>query len=330
MDANQLQLEFFNHLKSSLPPHISIADELCDLLNISADSAYRRIRGEKPLTLAELKIVCQKFHLSIDHLLHLEDESVLFQAPGLNGVSEGLTEYLKGMLRQFKYFNSFNVREMHYLCKDITFWYFYLFPEMSAFKSFFWTKNIHNDPELVHKKFSLNEYPFRDCFEIGQQILQEYNKMPSVEIWNLESIHSTINQVSYYKYAGIFKTQEDIDAVIESFHRMLNHLEAQAEKGVKFLPGATDLGYRAPIQYYVNELILGNNTMLLTLNDKRLSVVTHSVLSYLMTTDKRFADKTLATFNALSSSSTLISKTGEKDRNRFFNSMHDKVDALKK
>jgi len=56
MEATELQQIFFNHLKSALPAHVSIADELCDLLGISADSAYRRLRGEKPLTLYELKL----------------------------------------------------------------------------------------------------------------------------------------------------------------------------------------------------------------------------------------------------------------------------------
>ncbi|MGZ3951847.1 MAG: helix-turn-helix domain-containing protein, partial [Flavisolibacter sp.] len=55
-----LQQQLFNYIKDS-QPHISLADELCDLLEISYDSAYRRIRGEKPLTLLELKALCEKY-----------------------------------------------------------------------------------------------------------------------------------------------------------------------------------------------------------------------------------------------------------------------------
>jgi len=35
-------------------------------------------------------------------------------------------------------------------------------------------------------------------------------------------------------------------------------------------------------------------------------------------------------FNTLLSRSTLISATGEKERNRFFNAMRDRVNSLKK
>lgn len=330
METSELQQQLFSHLKENLPPHLSLVDELCDLLDLSADSVYRRIRGEKPITLNELKRICEHYHLSIDQLLQLQNESVLFMAPGMNGKALSHLDYLKGMMAQFRYFNSFKSREMQYLCKDIPFWYFYLYPEMAAFKTFFWSKTIHNDPQLTHKQFSLKDFPYTECYELGQQILEAYNQLPSVELWNLESIHSTINQVSYYKDAGIFKTREDQEAVIHAFHQTLDHLHLQAEEGVKFKPGANDLGHRASLQFYVNELILGNNTILLTLDEKRISMVTYSVLSYLITRDDRFSHKAFSGFNTLLNRSALISRTGEKERNRFFNALRDKVNSLNK
>ena len=330
MEKNEVQQQLFSYLKDNLPPHLSIVDELCDLLGLSADSVYRRIRGEKPITLTELKKICDHFHLSLDQFLHLHSESVLFQAPGMNGDTGEHIDYMKGLLAQFRLFNSFKIREMQYLCKDVLYCYFYLFPEMAAFKTFFWSRTINNHPDLGNKQFSLAEYPFEDCFKAGQQILMEFNLIPSVELWNLESIHSTINQVAYYRDAGIFKNAEDFNAVVNSFQQMLDHLQLQAERGVKFLPGATDLGYKAPIQFYINELILGSNTILLRLDNQRISMITYNVLKYLITRDDRFADQAFTNFTTLLSRSTLISKTGEKDRSRFFNTLREKVNSLKK
>lgn len=330
METTQLQQQLFRHLKESLPSHLSLVDELCQLLDLSADSVYRRIRGEKPVTLIELKQICEHYHLSLDQLLQLKNDSVLFQAPGIMHRSIPFADHMKGMLEQFKYFNSFKQGEIYYLCKDAPFWYFYLFPHMAAFKTFFWSKTINNEPTLVDQSFSLEEYPFEECFAIGQQILEEHSRMNTVELWNLESIHSSINQIAYYRDAGIFRDKKDLIAVVESFIQMLDHLQAQAVKGVKFMPGATDVAYRGPIQFYVNELILGNNTILLNLDDKKLSMITYSVFSYLITQDVRFATKAFDTFNTLLSRSTLVSRSGEKDRNRFFNTLRDKVNQLKK
>jgi BetR domain len=330
METKELQQELFRSLKETLPAHLSLVDELCNLLNLSADSVYRRIRGEKPIALTELKQICEHYHISIDQLLQLKNDSVLFQAPGIMNGATPFVEHMKGMLAQFKYFNSFKQGEIYYLCKDAPFWYFYLFPEMAAFKTFFWSKTINNEPAFADKSFSLAEFSFEDCFAIGRQILEEHSRMNTVELWNLESIHSSINQIAYYRDAGIFRSREDLIAVVDSFIQMADHLQAQAVQGVKFMPGATDLTHKGPIQFYVNELILGNNTILLNLDDKKVSMITYSVFSYLITRDERFAAKSFDTFNTLLSRSTLVSKSGEKDRNRFFNALRDKVHALRK
>ena len=88
METNQLQQELFSYLKTQLPPHLSLVDELGDLLDLSPDSVYRRIRGEKPITLNELKRICEKYNLSIDQMLKLENESVLFKS--LSGSKLGI------------------------------------------------------------------------------------------------------------------------------------------------------------------------------------------------------------------------------------------------
>lgn len=201
---------------------------------------------------------------------------------------------------------------------------------MAAFKTFFWAKTIHNDASLNGKQFSLKDDPFADCFEIGQQILKEYKKIPTVDLFNLESINSTNNQLSYYKEAGIFKSKDDFIAVTASLHKMLDHLQLQAEKGFKFMPGAADVSMAAPVKFYINELILGNNTYILELDGKWISTVTYGVLSFMTTQDPRFSQKAFESFNALLSRATLVSGTGEKDRNKFFNAYRDKVETLRR
>jgi BetR domain len=330
METGQLQQELFKHLKERLPSHISLVDELCNLLDLSADSVYRRIRGEKPITLDELKQICEHYSLSLDQLLQLQNDSVLFRAPGLTNKFVPFVEYMKGVLEQFKYFTSFAKSEIHYLCKDTPFWYFYLFPEMAAFKTFFWAKTINNEPGLANKLFCLEEFPYEDCFAIGKKILEEHSKMNTIELWNVESIHSSINQVAYYRDAGLFRNKQDLIAVVDSFIRMLDHLQEQASKGFKFMPGSPNNSSKGTLEFYINELILGNNTILLVLDGNKSSMITYSIFHYLVTQDERFVAKASDTFNNLLSRATLVSKTGEKDRNRFFNTLRDKVNELRK
>jgi len=329
MHSIDLQQTIFTHLKENLPPHLSLVDELCELLELGSDSVYRRIRGEKLITLAELKKICEHYRLSIDQLLQLQNESAFFDAPGINAPPVHFSDYLKDILQKFRQFNTFKRTSIQYFCKDIPVWYFYLFPELAAFKTFFWSKTFHNQPELSNKIFSLEEYPYYECFLLGQQILEEQNRIPCEELWNLESINSTINQIAYYKSMGNFKYNDDFLAVVNSFQKTLDHLQLQAEHGVKFIAGASDVSYKAPIKLYVHELIMGNNTMLLNLDDRKLVMITYGVFNYLFTSDPRFTRMITAMFDTLFTRSTLISKTDERARTQFFNVLREKVNVLR-
>ena len=58
MSTSELQIQIFQHIKAKLPSHISLVDELAQVMDVSTDSAYRRIRGEKPISLEEIFFSC--------------------------------------------------------------------------------------------------------------------------------------------------------------------------------------------------------------------------------------------------------------------------------
>lgn len=322
-----LQQVFFATLKNAVPPNISMVDEIAEILNIGYDSVYRRIRGEKPITLGELKVLCDHFHISLDQVLQLNNDSVVFQAPGINN-NVDFTGYLNGILTEFKHFNSFDNKEMFYLSKDLPMWHFFLFPEIAAFKVFCWLKTIQNHPEYQHKLFSLEKFSFHDFYKTGQQILGEYNKIPSLELWGYETFNSTFNQIQYYRDAQLFENQNDLELVLDSLKKMLNHLKDEAEDGAKYLPGNSAVSGSASHKVYINEVLLGNNTILLSLDGQQYCYINYNGLNYFKTKDVRFTTRSMQHFNTLVSRSTHISGTGEKYRNKYFGWLEDKVNKL--
>src|SRR5690606_36763655 len=133
MESLPLQQAFFNTIKLTKPAHISMVDSIAETINISYDSVYRRIRGEKPLSMAEIKILCDHFHISLDQVLQLENDNVVFHAPAINNNHNvAFAAYLSGILTQFNAFNSFDIRCMRHLCKDLPIWHFYSYPVIVA------------------------------------------------------------------------------------------------------------------------------------------------------------------------------------------------------
>ena len=325
--TTDLQQQLFNFIRNS-QPHISLADELCDLLDISHDSAYRRIRGEKPLTLSELKLVCEKYNLALDHVLQLNSNTVVFRTSDQSGEVRDLKTYLEGILQQVKYFNSFQKQEMLILAKDFAVFQFFLVPEIAAFKCFFWMRHILLDERLSNVKFSARSFPFPDILELSRQLTKGYSQMDSVELWNEETVRSTLRQIRYYRDAGLFETKEDADIIFRAFDELLDHLQHMAEQGTKSMKGESDLAKKGSFQLFVNEIILGNNTYILKLDGQLHTYINYAVLKYISTQDPRFCDNIHRSFQNLLSRSTLVSKVGEKDRHHFFNLLRQEAYRL--
>ena len=330
MTDNNLQKELFNHIRDTLPAHISMVDTIAELLDISYDSVYRRIRGEKPVPLEEVKLLCDHFHLSLDQVLQLHTDKVLFTDTEADKPISNFNQYLDGLIQLLQHFNSHSKKEMFYLSKDVPVFYFFYFPEIAAFKSFFWCRSILNEPGFKEQQFSIRKFDGKQYFEQGRQILKEYNQLPSAELWNYESINSTILQIEYYRDAGIFETKEDLAAVVNSFDDMLQHLQKQAEKGKKFFPGTDDTSEGSALRFYINEIILGNNNIIVDLDGKKTAFINSTVLKYISTTDRKFTEKMYNNFQNLMSRSVMISEAGERERVKFFNGLRERVQGCRR
>ena len=96
------QTSFFQHVKSQLPPHKALVDEVADVLGISNDSAYRRIRGEKAVDLNELQKLAAYFKVSLDQLLNLQSDALIFTGKPQTHSATTLEGWLTNMLGQLQ------------------------------------------------------------------------------------------------------------------------------------------------------------------------------------------------------------------------------------
>lgn len=326
MEQPGVQQVFFQHIKSNLASHLSLVDEIAELLNISNDSAYRRIRGEKPLTFEEINVLCSHYHISMDQLFHLKNDSFLFSGPLANNDNFGFDMYLEHIFNQMNYFNSFEKREFYYLSKDIFLIHSFGFHELTVFKIFFWMKTILNYPFNGNDLFVLDS--LRDSvYKIASKISEAYNKIPSTEIWNIESINATIRQIEYYRQSKLFPSEKDALNVLRSLLEMINHIEKQAEAGCKFSVNGKPTAASAPFKFYVNEFLLLDNSNMAILNDTKVVYLNHTVLNIIQTKDPIFTEYYYQHFQNIMRRSTLISHVGEKERTKFFNNMREKVES---
>ncbi len=325
MEATNIQVLFFQHVRNSLPPHISMVDDVAELLNISNDSAYRRIRGEKAIAFEELKILCGHYKISLDQFLHLQSDAFIFSGKIYTGSKTVFEDYLNEVLRNFEFFNSFKKRHLYFLLKDISPFVHFQIMELATFKCFFWMKSILHDENLKGAKFAFDDPTYLPFLAAGKKIIDVYNKIPMTEIWNVESINPTLRQINFYRESGTFKNIEDVSLLYNKLEELINHIEKQADLGLKFTLGTEPVSSSAEYRMFVNEMILGDNTFFAELDDSRITFLNHSVLFFVATKDERFNDAMHGNMDNLMKKSTMISRVGEKERAGFFNQLRNKI-----
>jgi hypothetical protein len=200
----------------------------------------------------------------------------------------------------------------------------FLDPALFAFKSFFWQRSILHYEDLRSRKFS-----FRDItpkhIELGKKIAAVFAQIPSTEIWNIETVNTTIRQIEFYRDAKCFESEEDVAQLYKSLIRLIDHIERQADLGVKFAFDETPKKDAVPYNLYNNELFLGDNSVLVDLGSFKIVFLNHSVINYLGTRDERFTAYMFEAFQKFIKKSTLLSSSSEKERIRFFNRIRDKM-----
>jgi len=324
----EVQAELFRQIKQKMPASHSFVHEISELLELSYDSAYRRIRGEKELTFSDLYKLAIKYNVSLDTIFQLNSNNVVFRNHAIDFEKYNLKDWLRTILANMNMIRLAQDKDIIYTAKDPPVFHYFQFPEIGAFKMFFWEKTLFNFPEFNEKQFSFEDYD-PEVRELGDQILKYSLTIPTTEIWNEDTFNITLRQIEYYWVGGMFKHKEEVWMLLEKFELWLRHIQKQAEVGFKFLYGTTPEGVPDSFKLYENEVVLNDNAIFVRMDGLKFCYQTYNVASLLVTSDPKFNDSVYKYFTGLITKSSLISSTSAKERQRFFNRLVENIDVFR-
>ena len=322
-----IQDTLFQFIKSKLAPNISFVHDLSELLGISYDSAYRRIRGQKDLTLEELKAICFHYQISMDEIMNFKSDHVSFRTLAIGKAGITFESWLMTLVHEMKRIYECRNREVIYAAKDIPIFNYFEFPEIAAFKFFFWHKVLipsSGYPEN-HVKMEVD----KSIFENGRKLLACYSRVPVVEIWSEDTIASILRQIDYCMVSGFFASKADAMKLCDILNLWLDHVQGQAEHGYQYMLGHPPEGIENSFKLYHNEVLVNDNTILVQADGQKTAYLTYNIINQLVTNNPAFCDQIEDSLRNLMQKSTMISGTSAKERYRFFNSQHEKVKVLR-
>ena len=317
MESRDHQKNFLQKIKNLSSPNISFVNELAEILNVSVDSAYRRIRGETVLGFDEVITLCDFYKISLQTLQSSQSEIITFNYQTLYE-QEKFESHWKNMLSILKAI-SLNKGKIIYAADDIPIFHHFQFAEHAAFKMFFWMRSFLNIDSLADKKFSLNLLP-PQLNNIISQIYEAYLDCHSIEIWTEESANSTLNQIEYYWDSGLFENSEDAIIVTTQLLAIIKTIQGQAKYKSKRNEGDFEL--------YQSELQVGNNCVLINIGSVKSTFIRHQTFNLMSTDNDFFCEETEFFLQKLIQKSILISGVSEKQRHQFFSGINVKIAKL--
>src|SRR5436190_13869815 len=209
-----MQDQFFLNLKSVIPPGIGMPEEIADILDVSIDSAYRRIRGETELTLSELAKLNKHYSISLDEIIGHTNDKVAFAYTKLTNSAKNFEEYLLRLTTHMESITKFENKKIYYVAEEIPLFYSFYTPKLSDFKLFYWQRSVLNCPEYQVSKYTPGIVP-KNLVDIASECFRLYQNIPSMEVWTDLTVFTMLRQVGFYFDSGILNKETALELLAE-------------------------------------------------------------------------------------------------------------------
>lgn len=321
MKNRALQHAIFLAIEQQLPKERSMVDELKPILKRTKNAVYKRMNGSVPLTLEDICLLAEHFHLPLDK--NLCNSPTAFQADFSGfGAQTSSLQYLDILDRELSALQQEKDVKVWYVSSGLPDFYFFYFEELTLFKSFIWERMVWGAEEWQWRRFKLDIPERHTIVGKAKKLAGYYSFIETVEIWNDQLLDSLFQQVVYVAESRLYENKEDVLLVLESIGKMIGHLEEMAFREKHFEPLGQQKVEAVSFQLFYNET-MQNNIFLLMENANRREVYTVlNTPNFIKTADSKMADYMHIQVQRLLKRSVPLGQSGEKYRRIYFDKLY--------
>ena len=316
-----IQAKLFELIKQSLREDESMGLVVSDVLSLSTDAVYRRIRQETLMTIEELRKLCIHFDISFDALMDMKAGSAVFSYLNLKEGQFTVEKYLEGILNGLSRLKSAKDAAIYLSVNNVHFFQALNFPQIIRFRLFFWAKTHLMLPEFKTKRFT-HEKISSEAYSMGREILSAYNRIPTTEIVDEEMMHGFLKQVLYYLESNLFEDPNYALFLADRVVKLYDHYMAQAEVGKKFIFGNEQPSAGNELKVYLTGTVNTDSTILYETSKVSGVYLTHNIMNYLHTMDEEYVADSKRILQRQIENSSPLSQVNAKQRIQYFHSMN--------
>ncbi len=324
------QITFLKHIQSLIGPSLSLVSELSDLLDVSTDSAYRRIRGETSLSFDEISRICHRYRISFDTFNNSDSSTTVnFHYQPFERTSESFFRYFEKLSQDIQFVKSLEEeqKQVFYAGQGIPIFYYLKFPHLSAFKMFYWMKSIVNLEEYQHARYQ-SELVTKELTDLGFSIFKDYLDIPSIEIWTDTTTFGTIRQIEFYWNSGVLSDKEVALKICEDTRALFEYVREMCEYSEKWDDYTHTQHKGSSGKLYFSEIEFEHNCILVDLVRMHRVYLGYMNFGSIITENEEYYSDMKNWIDNIIRKSNLISGTSETIRYQFFKRALDRLEVL--
>lgn len=323
-----MQEALFSKIKDTVSNKKELPKVMQEVLGCSADSAYRRLRGETALSIDEAYKLSNYFQVALSDLESFRDDHVTFTKRPFINSEEKFKLFLEQSLAHLELLLQDPKHVMLYTAKDIPPFYQYRFKALASFKIYVWFRSFYDVKLSKDQEYTMASIP-QYLLDLAYKQWEAYSKINAIEIWNDTTILSLINQIEFYYEAGLLASKDEALMICDEFIEMIKVVYKQAIFGKRMADEEKDIPSKVPYKLYYNEVLIMDNNILSKVQGRLIYNIPYAAVNYISTTNEEICGHMEEYILRQAHKSALISDVSEKERNKFFIRMRNKVEALR-
>ncbi|MCD8041970.1 MAG: hypothetical protein LUH10_02805 [Tannerellaceae bacterium] len=316
----ELNNNLIKAIQEILPPQVSIATRIMEILEIGKEASYRRLRNEVPFTFYEAALVACKLGLSLDQVIgNFGSKTGVFNL-NLVHTDKALNNYCN-VLTRFKEYLELMVgnptASISTVSNNIPFVLYLPYPNLIKFRLCRW---LHQTDKFRPGSSLKHIFVPEEVQTLQNEIQYAIQHVPNTNmIWDTRIFEAFIKEVNYFHKLN-YITGQDVSAIKEDLLSLLDKTEQIASDG------CYSNGNR--IHIFLSNIHFESSFTYLEKGDFRVCLLRLYSLNSIDTLHPEVCRSQKEWIKTVKCYSTLITESGQMQRIAFFKEQRKKLEQL--
>ncbi|TAD92864.1 MAG: hypothetical protein EAY75_01630, partial [Bacteroidetes bacterium] len=128
--ASSLQV-FLQQVQAQLPPGISAVAALMADLGVGKSEAYKKLRGQSPLSIEQVQLLCSKYNINFTVQGHTNRQAAFVDFTPFSTTTLGVNDYIKNLELFLRQIAAAKPTKLTCATDDIPIFHLFQYPELT-------------------------------------------------------------------------------------------------------------------------------------------------------------------------------------------------------